>query len=91
VERLHVFFSGHVQGVGFRYTCHTIAAQFAVTGWVRNLSDGRVEVIAEGEHDELERFVREIEEKMSGYVQSTVKFWEKGTSEFEDFVIKSTL
>ena len=45
---MQVFYSGHVQGVGFRYTVKTVAWGFEVTGTVRNLQDGRVELIAEG-------------------------------------------
>ena len=43
-----MYFSGHVQGVGFRYTTRSVASRFAVTGYVRNLPDGRVELVAEG-------------------------------------------
>ena len=54
--RMQIFYSGHVQGVGFRYTAKTVAAGFEVTGTVRNLPDGRVELIAEGAREELEAF-----------------------------------
>ena len=54
--RLQVYFSGHVQGVGFRYTVQRLALGFDVTGWVKNLSDGRVEMLVEGERGELEAF-----------------------------------
>ncbi len=46
---MRIFYSGHVQGVGFRYTAKTVAAGFEISGVVRNLSDGRVELIAEGD------------------------------------------
>ena len=46
--RIHAFFSGKVQGVGFRNTCATLALEIGLTGWVRNLPDGRVELFAEG-------------------------------------------
>ena len=52
-----VFYSGHVQGVGFRYTVRQIAKGFDVTGWVRNLPDGRVELQAAGDADELSAFL----------------------------------
>ena len=54
--RLHVYFSGHVQGVGFRYAVRTVSLEFDVTGWVKNLGDGRVEMLSEGERSELEAF-----------------------------------
>jgi acylphosphatase len=55
--RVHVWYSGHVQGVGFRYQAKRQAAGFDVAGTVRNLPDGRVELIAEGVRDELEAFL----------------------------------
>jgi acylphosphatase len=55
-----VFYSGHVQGVGFRYTVKQLAKGFDVTGWVRNLSDGRVELQVSGEPDEVAAFLDAI-------------------------------
>ena len=53
---MHIFYTGRVQGVGFRYTTKNVALGYEVTGTVRNLSDGRVELIAEGQREELEAF-----------------------------------
>ncbi len=55
-----VFYSGHVQGVGFRYTVKQFAKGFDVTGWVRNLADGRVELQASGDRGELAAFLDAI-------------------------------
>ena len=52
-RRLHVFFSGTVQGIGFRYTALSIAEKFAISGWVRNCSDGRVELVSEDDLAEI--------------------------------------
>ena len=57
---LQVSYEGHVQGVGFRFTVRHIAKGFDVTGWVRNLPDGRVELQVMGEEDEVRAFVRRI-------------------------------
>ena len=59
---MHVFYSGRVQGVGFRYTVRTVATGYEVNGTVRNLPDGRVELIAEGAKEELEAFRQGIRE-----------------------------
>ena len=61
-RRMQLHYSGHVQGVGFRYTVKTVAAEFEVVGTVRNLADGRVELIAEGEKSELDAFRDAIRE-----------------------------
>ena len=63
---LQVFYEGRVQGVGFRYTTKQIAMGFEVTGWVRNLPDGRVEMEVRGEEDEVAAFLREIRESQLG-------------------------
>ena len=59
---LRIFFEGNVQGVGFRWTVKRIAKGLEVVGWVRNLSDGRVELLASGEEAEVRAFVAAIGE-----------------------------
>lgn len=59
-QRLRILYSGHVQGVGFRYTVQRVASGFEVVGQVRNLLDGRVELIVEGDRAELEEFRQAI-------------------------------
>ena len=86
--RWTVVFSGMVQGVGFRYTARSVARQFAVTGYVRNLPDGRVELVAEGIAAELERFVAAVEEAMAGYVRDRQQTQSPGTGEFDGFSIR---
>ena len=58
----HVFFEGRVQGVGFRWTVKNLARGYDVTGWVKNLPDGRVEMQACGDQDEVDAFIEAIEE-----------------------------
>ena len=57
---LRVFYEGNVQGVGFRWSVQHIAKGFDVTGWVRNLSNGRVELQVSGEEDEVRAFLEGI-------------------------------
>jgi len=67
-ESRHVLYSGQVQGVGFRYTARQIAQRHAVTGFVRNLSDGRVELVIEGPAPEIQHTLNEIAAAMSDYI-----------------------
>ena len=69
--RATAFFSGSVQGVGFRYTTRRLASRFAVTGFVRNMPDGRVEVVAEGSAAEIQAFIEAIRAEMGHYISTT--------------------
>ena len=64
-----VFFSGHVQGVGFRYSVLQIAREFDVAGFVSNLADGRVQLEVEGAERDIGAFVEAVQEKMHGYIR----------------------
>jgi len=87
-ERLHIFYSGRVQGVGFRYTAKSAALGFEVTGTVRNLPDGRVELIAEGERTELEALRRVIQDSEVGrFVRQEEAQWSAAKNEFRGFEI----
>jgi len=69
LERRRILFSGHVQGVGFRATTSGLARGFEVAGYVRNLTDGRVEVVADGDAAELDRFEAAIRESLGGFIR----------------------
>ncbi|WP_165228866.1 acylphosphatase [Aquisphaera insulae] len=69
--RRRYFFSGHVQGVGFRATCRHLAGGFEVVGSVRNLPDGRVEMLVEGTPAELDRLLEAIGDEMGGFIRET--------------------
>ncbi len=83
-----VFFTGHVQGVGFRYATRQVAKEFEVTGFVCNLADGRVQLEAEGARAEIEAFVAAVEEKMHGYIRKVERSGGKRPAQFTGFVIK---
>jgi acylphosphatase len=70
LERRRIRYSGRVQGVGFRATCRWLAGGFELVGYVRNLPDGCVEVLAEGELAEIDRFTAAIQDQMSGFIRS---------------------
>ena len=88
-KRMHVFYSGRVQGVGFRYTARSIASRLGLAGWVRNLRDSKVEVVCEGEEKDLKSFLSVINNEFSGhYIVDTDISWEKPTQEFVNFDIR---
>ena len=83
-----VFYSGHVQGVGFRYTAKTVAAGFEVTGTVRNLPEGRVELVAEGDRAELEAFRTAIRDAgLSGLIRDETVTWSDAQNTMRGFEI----
>jgi acylphosphatase len=89
-QRMQVFYSGHVQGVGFRYTVKSVATGFELTGTVRNLSDGRVELVCEGAREELEAFRQAIRESgLDPHIQKEAVNWADSKNEFRGFEIVS--
>ena len=87
-KRLQIYYSGNVQGVGFRYTAKSVATGFEVTGTVRNLADGRVELIAEGDKTELEAFRQAIrDEGLEHFIRDEAVQWFDASNEFRGFEI----
>ncbi len=85
---MQVLYSGTVQGVGFRYTARAVANGFEVTGTVRNLADGRVELVAEGTRDELDAFRQAIREAgLEHFIRKEDVSWNEVTNEFRGFGI----
>jgi acylphosphatase len=83
-----VFYSGHVQGVGFRYTAKSAAAGFDISGTVRNLSDGRVELIAEGAREELEAFRAALRDAgLKHFIRDEKVAWSEAQNDFRGFEI----
>ena len=87
-KNLHAFFSGSVQGVGFRYTTERIARHFEVTGYVRNLPDGRVEVFAEGGEQTLKDFLAALREgPMKENIRDLDVEWGEAKGKYKSFGI----
>ena len=91
IVRAHVFIEGRVQGVFYRDWTVRAAQGLQLTGWVRNLADGRVEVIFEGSKGKVEEMIEKCEggPKLAGVEHIDVS-WEKATGEFESFEIFPT-
>ena len=85
----HIYhFSGHVQGVGFRYTAQNVALQHNVHGYVRNLNDGRVELVMEGDDHEVQEVVEGVQQRMRPFVRNISSQIAPATGEFEQFCIR---
>ena len=67
----HIVFVGRVQGVGFRFTAHNIARRYAISGYVRNLPDGTVEMLAQGPPEEVDGCIADIQNTFAGYIRET--------------------
>jgi acylphosphatase len=88
VIRREVLYRGHVQGVGFRLTTERLARPLGVTGFVRNMADGRVELVAEGERSEVERLLAAVDEQLGHYVREMKTDERPATGQFADFCIR---
>jgi len=86
-KQVRVYYSGRVQGVGFRFTALDIARELGVAGWVKNLSDGRVEILAEAEEKVISEFLGKIGQYFSRYIQNIDTTWLEATGEFKGFKI----
>ncbi|WOO41197.1 acylphosphatase [Rubellicoccus peritrichatus] len=87
VTRLEIFFSGRVQGVGFRYATFQVAKEFEVNGEVKNLADGRVQLVAEGTAKEVNAFADEVKERMSPFIRKTEDMTSSGEPGYKNFSI----
>lgn len=87
-QRVHIWVSGSVQGVFFRYSARLRAEELDLTGYVRNLYDGRVEIVAEGEKDKLISLVSWAHRGPTGArVREVNVEWEKPTDSYSSFAI----
>lgn len=83
-----VHFSGHVQGVGFRQTTHTLAQRLAVRGYVQNLPDGRVKLVMVGTKDEMDKLEEGIDQRLGDYIRDRTSDTPPATDDFTDFEIR---
>lgn len=86
---LRAIFKGRVQGVGFRFNTLMMARKFPVTGYVRNLEDGSVELEAEGEEKVLENFLNAVRESsLSRYIETLENNWFEAEGRWKNFEIR---
>jgi acylphosphatase len=87
MQRRLYHFSGHVQGVGFRCTAKNISLQYDVNGYVKNLPDGRVEMLIEGEDRQVDQLVQDINSRMGDYIRRVDRHDLPATGELHGFTI----
>ena len=87
-EQRIVHFAGMVQGVGFRYTTCRLAGDYNVTGYVRNLPDGRVECVAEGSSGQIDAFLEELSRHMSHHISRQSQQRQPYTGRFVSFGVR---
>ncbi|MGB9677601.1 MAG: acylphosphatase [Candidatus Ratteibacteria bacterium] len=89
MKRYHIYVKGIVQGVGFRWYARRIGNLVGVSGWVKNLPNGSVEIVVEGENEKIETFIEELK---NGYLGKNIKeiekFEEEYKGEFKNFEIR---
>lgn len=88
MRRLTCHFDGRVQGVGFRYTAMNIAQSYDVVGYVRNMPDGRVEMVVEGPEEDRKGLLAEINEHMRDYISDVQTVESSATGEFQRFSVR---
>ncbi len=88
MQRRTCYFTGRVQGVGFRYTVKNVALQYKVAGFVKNLPDGRVELVMEGAEPDMDRLVEDVRQRMNGYIKKVDSIQDLATGEFQQFFIR---
>lgn len=88
MKRVHVHYSGNVQGVGFRFAARDLAKKFGLKGWVKNCADGRVEVVAESPEETLKAFLNDLNLQMAHFIREKNVSWEPANGEFDSFQIK---
>ena len=88
MQRVHVIVSGHVQGVGFRYFVKESAESLQLTGWVRNMTNGNVELLAEGDHETLQTFINRVRQGNAlSYISDLEIHWLPAGQQHHKFMI----
>jgi acylphosphatase len=92
MRQIHVFFKGQVQGVGFRYTTQSLAHVMKLGGWVRNLRDGRVEMVAQGEEERLQEFLQRLQNgPLHDNIEEVECRWSENEQVSPGFEVRPTL
>ena len=86
--RLLVTYTGNVQGVGFRWKVLNISKAYKITGYVKNLSTGDVEILVEGKREIVVKMIEEIDQQLKGFWRQKGEEFKCGSAHYEKFEIK---
>ena len=87
MTQAHIYYSGTVQGVGFRYTTQQLASNLGLKGWVRNCRDGQVEIVAEGEEETIQELIQQLKSHFAGHIQNQEVNFQPSAGQFNSFQI----
>lgn len=87
-KKSHIHYEGTVQGVGFRFSAEAFATSLGLKGWVKNLDDGRVEILCEGAEREIKIFLEKMTLTFGTYISHTDIEWGDAAGEYEGFDIR---
>ena len=87
MTRAHIYFIGNVQGVGFRYTTQCLASNLRLVGWVKNVADGSVEAVIEGDQKNIHDLIEELKKHFSGTIKDCRVNFNEAYGQFESFEI----
>lgn len=88
LHRCELWYRGHVQGVGFRHRTRSLARQFDLPGFVKNLPDSRVYVVVEGSKESIDQFASDLSTHMEYFILEVKQHWRAASGEFRDFEIR---
>ena len=88
MNQVHAYYTGSVQGVGFRFVAKDFAQKLKLVGWVRNLTSGQVELLAEGDKKSLEKLLSDLSSHFKDQITDTNIEWGKPCKKFLDYRVK---
>jgi acylphosphatase len=88
MQQAHIYYKGSVQGVGFRWRARKSAESFNLTGWVKNLPDGRVELLVQGNKNDITGFIDLLDKNLAGYILQKDINWQPAKVIFKEFEIR---
>jgi acylphosphatase len=87
-KTVFIYYRGRVQGVGFRFTCQRVAENHGITGWVKNMPDGSVRLVAQGDENSIKEFLTEIDQNLNRFISDKEIEWQDFPEKLDNFNIR---